>query len=146
MWFDQRFYPMVWKKPAFLLLPQERSLGTACFPHSGFQTGSEGGKKKCRWQNPLKQQQEQQVTRGEAHLLYKVLKDLWLPEEVAEETKWSWRAESEVQPHGAPQALGEALHQHLLIDIFLFFLFPRQLAQSKLKGQRFSTDAAMLTA
>jgi len=60
------------------------------------------GKKKYRWQNPVKQQKEQQVTRGEAHLLCKILKDLWMPEEVAEEGQRFFRADNEVQPHGAP--------------------------------------------
>lgn len=39
---------------AFLLLPQERSLGTACSLHAGFLTGSGEKKKKVKVAKPTK--------------------------------------------------------------------------------------------
>lgn len=97
----------------------------------------------CRWQNAPKQQRKQQVIREEAHLLCHVLKNLWVPEDVAEVLKGP---EEQAVKSSPEEHLSEALHYHLVIVIFLLFLCPRQLTERKLKGQHFSTDAATLTA
>lgn len=66
-----------------------------------------------------------------------------MPEDVGEVLKGP---EEQTVKSSPAEHLSEALHYHLLTVIFLLFLCPRQLTQRKMKGQRFSTDAAALTA